>query len=252
MDEMNEQPDAPENPAGPAIPMGPAHNEGVPATDRAAAPIRPDGAPSADDPAPTRQHPLTQPVPHVQPADPGRRHPSYPGQPAPVGTWAPMPAPGTWGAAEAPVLGPVRSRPCPGTRWMGCRDRRCAPPDRLAAVALRLLPRAAPAGGQGPQPKGQLAVVASLVAVLALLLGAGIGHATWPTATTSATATSPSTGNGSGSGGSNFPFGSGSGTGGWIGLRLGRGLDHRRRRTRRTSRASPPRSRRHWSTSTPT
>jgi len=49
--------------------------------------------------------------------------------------------------------------------------------------------------------------------VLALLLGAGIGHATWPTDTTSATASNPSsgsgTGSGSGSGSGSFPFGSG-------------------------------------------
>jgi S1-C subfamily serine protease len=55
-------------------------------------------------------------------------------------------------------------------------------------------------------------VIATVVAVLALALGAGVGHATWPTDTTSATASSPSSGGtGSASGGSNFPFGSGSG-----------------------------------------
>ncbi len=58
--------------------------------------------------------------------------------------------------------------------------------------------------------KGQVAVVASVVAVLALALGAGIGHATWPTDTTSATASNPSSGSGTGSGGSTFPFGPGS------------------------------------------
>jgi S1-C subfamily serine protease len=48
---------------------------------------------------------------------------------------------------------------------------------------------------------------------VALLLGAGIGHATWPTDTTSATAQNPSNGSGSaGTGGSCFPFCSGSGS----------------------------------------
>jgi S1-C subfamily serine protease len=58
--------------------------------------------------------------------------------------------------------------------------------------------------------KGQVAVIASLVAVLALLLGATVGHATWPTAAT------PASSSGSGSGpaaGSQFPFGTG-GSGG--------------------------------------
>ena len=56
--------------------------------------------------------------------------------------------------------------------------------------------------------KGQVAVVASLVAVVALLLGATIGHATWPTDTTGH-GPDPSSGGTGSSGGSNFPFGSG-------------------------------------------
>jgi S1-C subfamily serine protease len=57
-----------------------------------------------------------------------------------------------------------------------------------------------------------VAVIASLVAVVALLLGASIGHATWPTTTTAAQAPSSSGGSGI-SGGSPFPFGTG-GSGG--------------------------------------
>jgi S1-C subfamily serine protease len=73
------------------------------------------------------------------------------------------------------------------------------------------VPPAPPA--RAGNPKAQLAVFATLVAVLALLLGAGIGHAAWPTDTTTASSSSPSGGSGigSGSGGSDYPFGPGSG-----------------------------------------
>jgi hypothetical protein len=101
--------------------------------------------------------------------------------------------PGAWGAGAGGGL--------PPTAW---------PPAPYGFYATVPTPPARPRNH-----KGQVAVVASLVAVLALLLGAGIGHATWPTDTTSATASNPSNGSGTGTGGSNFPFGSGSsGTGG--------------------------------------
>jgi len=76
----------------------------------------------------------------------------------------------------------------------------------------------APVAQPAPRnPKRQVAVIASLVAVLALLLGAGIGHATWPTTTTAVTVTNPPNG-GSASGGSNFPFGNGAGGGSGSGM----------------------------------
>jgi S1-C subfamily serine protease len=66
-----------------------------------------------------------------------------------------------------------------------------------------------PAPSKPANHKGQVAVIASLVAVVALLLGATIGHATWPTDTTATSAQSPSTGSSGSGGGSTFPFGSG-------------------------------------------
>jgi len=170
----------------------------------------------------TQQHPLTQPVPHVlppaQPPYPGQAlepgAEAYPagGQPGPDPTWAPMPAPGTWGAVAAPGWGPSGPAPVPAPGGWGAGVGGGQPPTTWPPSPYGYYPAPPPQAPAAPKHhKGQVAVVASLVAVLALLLGAGIGHATWPTDTTSATASNPSTGNGSGSGSGSgsFPFGSG-------------------------------------------
>ncbi len=166
--------------------------------------------PAATDPAATGQHPLTQPVPQILP--PEQAQAPEPGQPATEPTWAPLPAPGTWGAVAAPGWGPSGPAPVPAPGGWGAGAGGGVPPTTWPPAPYGYYP-APPAPPAPPRNhKGQVAIVASLVAVLALLLGAGIGHATWPTDTTSATATNPSNGSGTGSGGSNFPFGSG-GTG---------------------------------------
>ena len=185
-------------------------------------PVPPVGPP-ADDPTVTQQHPLTQPVPHVEPPTPA----PYPGQPvvvagddlfpagadpAPSGPWAPTPAPGTWGAVAAPGWGPSGPAPVPAPGGWGAGVGGGQPPTTWPPSPYGYYPVAPAPTPKGRGHKGQLAVVAALVAVVALLLGATIGHATWPTDTTATSAQSPSTGSGS-SGGSSFPFGSGGGYG---------------------------------------
>jgi S1-C subfamily serine protease len=198
---MNEQPDPQETP-----------------DDATAAPVAP-----TPDSSVTQQHPLTQPVPQVQPPT----QPPYPGQPVVAAgpdlfppaaqpstdvSWAP--APGAWATAPAPGWGPSGPTPAPGGWGAGVGGGQ--PPTTWPPSPYGYYPVPPTAPAKQRNHKGQVAVVASLVAVLALLLGAGIGHATWPTATTAATASNPTGGSGSGSssGGSNFPFGSGSGSDG--------------------------------------
>ena len=186
--------------------------------DAPTAPQAPVDPPPAD-PTVTQQHPLTQPVPHVQPPTEA----PYPGQsvvvagddlfpagahPAPGAPWAPTPAPGTWGAVPAPGWGPTGPAPAPAPGGWGAGVGGGQPPTTWPPSPYGYYP-APPAPPAKPRShKGQVAVIASLVAVVALLLGATVGHATWPTDTTAASAQSPSTGSG-GSGGSSFPFGSG-------------------------------------------
>jgi len=203
---MNEYPDPQQGPA-----EEPTSGRDVPTA--AWPPVDPD-------PNPTRQHPLTQPVPYAQPP----MQPPYPGQavvpgaevypsggqPAPEPTWAPVPAPGTWGAAPAPGWGPSGPAPVPAPGGWGAGVGGGQPPTTWPPSPYGYYPAPPLAPPAAPKShKGQVAVVASLVAVLALLLGAGIGHATWPTDTTSATASNPSTGSGTGTGNGSFPFGSG-------------------------------------------
>jgi S1-C subfamily serine protease len=192
------------------------------------APVPPVTPPPADDPAVTQQHPLTQPVPHVHPPNvPPPAQAPYPGQsiavaeddhypsgasPAPTSPWAPTPAPGTWGVAAAPGWGPNGPTPAPAPGGWGAGVGG-VPPTAWPPAPYGYYP-APPPPPTGPKNhKGQVAVIASLVAVLALLLGATIGHATWPTATTAASSGgtgSGGTGSGSGSGnGCQFPFGTG-------------------------------------------
>ena len=168
------------------------------------------------EPMATAQHPLTQPVPHVQPPV----EPPYPaqiqpaayedpfapiGQPAPAGTWGVQSYPGS---APAPVWDPT-APPAPGG-WgagMGAGQPPMAwPPSPYGYYPVPPAPPAPPVARKSP--KNQIAVIASLVAVLALLLGAGIGHAAWPT-TTAALAPAQSPGVPGSSGGGSFPFGSG-------------------------------------------
>ena len=198
---MNEQPDPQQGPEEGAAPTWPA----------------PDGET-------TQQHPLTQPVPLVQPPSPtpypvqpavvagAELFPApAPAPPAPETAWAPAAAPGTWGAPAAPGWGPAGPAPVVAPGGWGSGVGGGQPPTTWPPSPYGYYP-APPAPAPRRNHKGQIAVIASLVAVLALLLGAGIGHATWPTDTTAATSANPSTGTGtgSGSGTGSFPFGSGS------------------------------------------
>ena len=151
-------------------------------------------------PTPPSGQPSGQPVaPAWTPAPapswaPGAAPPPPPGSWAPAGQggWvqpAPAAAPGGWGGAPG---GPVP----PGTAWpYGYYPTPPAPPTRQA------------------NPKRTFTVLAAVVAVLALGLGAAVGHATWPTDNTStSSALPPSSGSGIGGGsgsGSGFPFGGG-------------------------------------------
>ena len=187
------------------------------------APVPPVGSPSTD-PTVTQQHPLTQPVPHVQPPTEA----PYPGQPvvvagddlfpagahpAPAAPWAPTPAPGTWGAVPAPGWGPTGQMPTPAPGGWGAGVGGGQPPTTWPPSPYGYYPAPAAPPAKARGHKGQVAVIASLVAVVALLLGATVGHATWPTDTTATSAQSPTSGSGGSgtSGGSSFPFGSGSG-----------------------------------------
>ena len=186
------------------------------------APVPPVDPPTTD-PTITQQHPLTQPVPQVQPPTSA----PYPGQPVvaagddlypagayptPTNPWPPTPAPGAWGAVGAPGWGPSGPSPVPAPGGWGAGVGGGQPPTTWPPSPYGYYPTPPPAPTKHRNHKGQVAVIASLVAVVALLLGATIGHATWPTDTTATSAQSPSTGSGS-SGGSTYPFGSGSSSG---------------------------------------
>ena len=185
------------------------------------APVPPVAPPTAD-PTITQQHPLTQPVPLAEPPAPPGQPVTVAGDdlypagayPPPASPWGPAPAappaPGTWGAVAAPGWGPSGQAPVPAPGSWGAGVGGGQPPTTWPPSPYGYYPTPPPTTAKPANHKGQVAVIASLVAVVALLLGATIGHATWPTDTTTASAQSPSTGSGSG-GGSTFPFGSGNG-----------------------------------------
>jgi len=221
---MNEHTDSSEGPQEPSIPdpslVEPSHVDAtVDATVDGQYAAIPAGFAPLSEPElmATAQHPLTQPVPHVQPPV----EPPYPaqlqpaayedpfaptGQPAPTGTWGVQPY---LGSTPGPVWDPT-APPAPGS-WgagMGAGQPPMAwPPSPYGYYPVPPAPPGAPVARKSP--KNQIAVIASLVAVLALLLGAGIGHATWPTTTASLAPSSGAPGSNSGS----FPFGPG-GSGG--------------------------------------
>ncbi|HEY4929414.1 MAG TPA: trypsin-like peptidase domain-containing protein [Acidimicrobiales bacterium] len=186
-------------------------------------PVAPPAPWPATDPSVTQQHPQTQPVPHIQPPS----QPPYPGQrvtaaeadvypagahPAPTATWAPAPGPGTWGVAAAPGWGPTGPTPTPAPGGWGAGVGGVVPPTAWPPAPYGYYPAPPPPPARPKNHRAQVTVIASLVAVIALLLGASIGHATWPTTTTAAQTPSSSGGSGT-SGGSPFPFGTG-GSGG--------------------------------------
>ncbi len=207
---MNEQPDPQQVPDETARSL-PDASAAAPPGDDAPGPVRP---PFTQDPAATQQHPLTQPVPHVQPPVQSP-YPGRPGSAPPVysapGTAAPtVPVAGAWSGAIAPGWDPSGPAPLPAPGGWGAGMGGGLPPTTWPPSPYGYYPAPQAPPARQRNHKGQVAVIASLVAVLALALGAGIGHATWPTDTTSATAPNPSSGSGTGSGSSNFPFGSGS------------------------------------------
>jgi len=182
-------------------------------------------SPVVEDSTVTQQNPLTQPVPQVQPpVEPpvaggsvvtGAEYYPAGGHPAPEPTWAPMPPPSPWGATPPPGWGPTGPAPLPAPAGWGAGTGGGLPPTTWPPSPYGYYPSSYPAPTKKRNHKGQVALVASLVAVIALLLGAGIGHATWPTDTTSATASNGSNGTGgTGSGESCFPFCQGSGSSG--------------------------------------
>jgi S1-C subfamily serine protease len=207
---MNEHPDPQQVPdeAASGIPGAPAadRTDGTPT-------VSADRPPASTEPAPTQQHPTTQPVPHVQPPAqvpvPGPPVAPYGAPPATEPTWAPAPPAGAWGVAAAPGWDPSGPPPVPAPGGWGTGSGGGVPPTTWPPSPYGYYPAPLAPPARPRNHKGQLAVIASLVAVLALALGAGIGHAAWPTDTTSATASNPA-GGGTGSGSSNFPFGSGS------------------------------------------
>jgi S1-C subfamily serine protease len=174
------------------------------------------------DPAPTWQQPLTQPVPQVQPpTEPptvvGVPAPDYllptGGQPAPGAIWAPAPAPDVWGTPAAPGWGQTGSTPAPAPGGWGAGVGGGVPPTAWPPSPYAYYPVPPSPPARTRNPRAQVGFIVSLVAVVALLLGAGIGHATWPTDTTTASSSNPSNGSGiGGGGGSDFPFGPGSGS----------------------------------------
>ncbi len=180
----------------------------------------------SDDSTVTQQHPVTQQVPHVQPPTvPSTASVAYPGEPiamaaddlypagaypTPTSPWAPAPGPGTWGVAAAPGWGPSGPMPVPAPGGWGTGMGGAVPPTAWPPAPYGYYPAPPPPPTAIKNHKGQTAVIASLVAVLALLLGASVGHATWPTA---AAPVSSGSGTGSSSGNGQFPFGTG-GSGG--------------------------------------
>jgi len=222
---MNEHPNeeqGSESTVGEAAGSVPPPTEPVAPMTEATAPMTEATAPVAwptPDPSVTQQQPLTQPVPQVRPPYPGQpigvaEDDLYPAgaHPAPTAPWVPAPAPGTWGVAAAPGWGPHGPAPLPAPGGWGSGVGGAVPPTAWPPAPYGYYPSPPPAQSTPKNHKGQLAVIASLVAVVALLMGATIGHATWPTATTAASSPSSSGGTGSGVGGQ-YPFGSG-GSGG--------------------------------------
>ncbi len=173
------------------------------------APADPGGPPTAPTP-PTAAYPPTPPAdaPPVPPA--GTGVPIPPGghwaTPQDAGLGGPppiaLPPSGGWGtgAWAAPGGGSLP----PGGAW---------PPPPYGYLPPPPPPSAKPAGRSR---SGALVGVATLVAAVALLAGAGIGHLAWPTDTTTSAVANPASGGtgttplSPGSGGTS-PFGSGSG-----------------------------------------
>ena len=168
-------------------------------------------------------------MPHVQPpVEPpypgpadgrGWRRPLHAGNPTRTdGCVGPGPRPRArhLGRGRVPGLGTDGTDPCSGTWWMGRRDGGGLPPTAWPPAPYGYYPAPLPQPTAPKNHRGQVAVIASVVAVLALLLGASIGHATWPTATTAAS-TGLAVGQLGDRRGSQFPFGSGGSGGSSVG-----------------------------------
>ncbi len=165
-------------------------------------PGAPDGPPTAPTP-PTGTYPATPPT-GAYPATPSQQSAPV----APAAAWATPEGPG-WGTPPPIALppsggwgmGPGGTVP-PGGGW---------PPPPYAYPA----PPGATASSRRNR-SGALVGLASLVAAIALLAGAGIGHLAWPSDTTTSAVSNPAGGSGTGNGlspgaGASSPFGSGSG-----------------------------------------
>lgn len=156
-------------------------------------PGTPDGPPTAPTP-PTGAYPATPP-PDPAPVTPGA-------------TWATPQGPG-WGTPPAIALPPS------GGWGMGAGGN--VPPGGMWPPPPYAYPAPPPAAAAARKNhSGALIGLATLVAAIALLAGAGLGHVAWPSDTTTGAVASPATGTGGGStlapgAGSSSPYGSSSG-----------------------------------------
>jgi len=182
----------------PADPPAEGTEEPTPAWGTAPAPVpgAPDGPPTAQTP-PTGTYPATPP-PGTYPAAPSHE----PAPMTPAATWSTPQGP-SWGTPPPIALPPsggwgmgAGGNVPPGGGWPPPPYAYPAPPPAAAAARKN--------------HSGALVGLASLVAAIALLAGAGIGHLAWPSDTTTSAVGNPATGSGQSGGAFNPGTGSGS------------------------------------------
>ena len=166
------------------------------------APPPPPPPPAADGGLPTPPSGSAIPLPPANSGHgalyphPGLHRDLPPTGPSPVvGSGSPTPPAGVWAPPAGAGWMPGGTPP-PGGAW---------PPPGYAYPA--------PPVYTPKKRTGLVAAVAAGVLVVAVLAGAGVGHAVWPVQTTASTAVSPSGSSGSGSSGSGSSGGSSSGSG---------------------------------------
>jgi S1-C subfamily serine protease len=199
-------------PTGPSIPLGPAQPTNPFWVERPY--TAPEGQPVSAQLSeqPTGQQPPTAQQPPIPPQ--GQPQPpygsgQYPTNPNPwAGGGSPTPPAGTWPAPPGPAWGPGAQSGVPfGGGWPGGAGGTTPPYGGWPSQAPM-----GPAPKSSSGRKGLVATVATLVLVVAVLAGVGLGHAVWSTPQTTA-AVNPGTGSSgsSGSSGSQNPaFGGGS------------------------------------------
>ncbi len=118
----------------------------------------------------------------------------------PSGTWPPPPYPG-WGAG--PAAGAV-----PGGGWSGGPGATTPPYGGWPPPPG--FPAPPSPSGAGKKHSGLVAAMAAVLAIVAVLAGAGLGHFVWPSSTATSTPSDLVPGGSGSSGGATSPFGSGS------------------------------------------